>query len=442
MKRYIYVMFYFFSPLILATLLYVSNPMKYTNITFMISMLSGAFAYTWLNWQFIISARPKFIEKIFGMDHLYRVHGIMAVFSLALVGVHRIINLNIFSVSRMINIGQASFIVFIIISILSIILMTSLASRSKPIRRIKTLIERIPLFKYRQLKIIHNVSIAALILLQIHVLMTTAVKANVIVFSGYMSYFLLSFGFYFYHKVIKRWILVDNKYKIIEVAQESGDMWRIDFLTNNEITYQPGQFAFFRFVADKSKEEHPFTISSSPTENGYMSVTIKELGDFTSKIGNIRPGDELIIEGPYGRFSYLNNTYEENVVFIVGGVGVTPALSMVKHMADSYEKRKVLLIWGVRKTRDIIGREKLIELQRTFPNLNIIPVVSDEPEYIGEKGYINKEILKRLLVQNGISPSNAGYYVCGPVGLMKSVKTALKALGVPQELIHDERFSL
>jgi len=173
-----------------------------------------------------------------------------------------------------------------------------------------------------------------------------------------------------------------------------------------------------------------------------MSITVKELGDFTKGIGSIKPGDEIIMEGPYGRFSYLNYPYERQIVFIVGGVGVTPALSMIKHMADTHESRRVLLVWGVRKKSDIIRVDELTQAMRSIPNLKIIPVVSDEPDYQGEKGYLNKYMLSRMLDKSGISMYSAGYYLCGPSPLMKSAGKILKSLRVPKVLIHDERFSL
>jgi len=442
MKKFLYISFYFLSPLILAGLLFSSNPNKYSNITWLTSMLLGVSAYTWLSWQFVISARPKFIERIFGMDHLYRVHGVMAIVSLVFVGIHRYMNLKVFSESTLTNMGQASFIIFIVVSTLSVVLMATPAILERMLKPLKSVAGRIGIFKYRSLKLIHNISTVALILLLIHVLMTSAVRASLPVFLGYVSYFIISSSFYIYHKVIKLWVAAEELHKITGVTQESSDMWRIDFEVDDDFYYMPGQFAFFRLLSDKNRELHPFTISSSPTEQGKMSITVKELGDFTKEIGKIKPGDEIIMEGPYGRFSYLNYPYERQIVFIVGGVGVTPALSMIKHMADTHESRRVLLVWGVRKVSDIIRVKELNEAMKFIPNLRIVPVVSDEPEYTGEKGYLNKYMLTRMLDASGISMYSAGYYLCGPSPLMKSAGRILKSLRIPKTLIHDERFSL
>lgn len=444
MKKYSFLLFYFYSPLILATFLFVANPIKYSSFPRLLSMLMGVCAFTWLNWQFILSARPKFIDKMIGMDRIYRLHGIMAIISLLLIAGHQILNNIIFSENQMIRIGKVAFLIFIVISILSAVFMvSSVIIKKQPIKLAKTIINRLLIFKYEHLKLMHNLTIIALIFMLVHVLMTSAVRTNFIVFAGYMSYFSLAFGFYVYHKLLKPWLRKGHQYEIIEVANESADIWRIDFKNDKrEISYKPGQFAFFRFAGEGKNEEHPFTISSSPTEKNQLSIIVKELGDFTSQIGKIKAGDKLTMEGPYGRFSYLNYSSEKQIVFIVGGIGITPALSMIQNMADTSEKRKVLLIWGIRRESDIIMKSRLWELKQKLPNLQIIPVVSDEIEYEGEKGFINVMMLARLFNVNNITPKAAGCYLCGPEILMNVAKKALVALGVNQDSVHDEKFSM
>jgi len=444
MKKHSFLLLYFYSPLILATFLFVANPIKYSNFPRLLSMLMGVCAYTWFNWQFILSARPKFIDRIIGMDRIYRLHGIMAIVSLILIAGHQILNNNIFSENQMIRIGKVAFLIFIVISILSSVFMvSSVITKKQPIKLIKTIINWVMVFKYEHLKLIHNLTIVALIFMLVHVLMTSAVRTDFIVFAGYMSYFSLAFGFYVYHKLLKPWLRKGHRYEIMEVANESADIWRIDFKNDKrQISYQPGQFAFFRFAGEGINEEHPFTISSSPTEKNRLSIIVKELGDFTSQIGKIKPGDELTMEGPYGRFSYLNYSDEKQIVFIVGGIGITPALSMMQNMADTLEKRKVLLIWGVRHESDIIMKNKLEELKQKLPGLKIIPIVSDEDEYEGEKGFISGLMLARIFNVNNITPNEAGCYLCGPEIFMSIAKKALIALGVNQESVHDERFSM
>ncbi len=407
-------------------------------------MIMGVCAYTWLNWQFIISARPKFIEKSIGMDRLYRLHGIMAIVSLIFVAGHQILNNMIFSENQMIRIGKVAFLIFAIISMLSVIFMvSSIITKKQPVKLIKTIIERVLAFKYEHLKLIHNLTIVALALMLVHVLMTSSVRTDFVVFAGYMSYFSLAVGFYLYHKFMKAWLRTDHRYKIVEVIKESSDIWRINFQNKfRKISYQPGQFAFFRFTGECNSEEHPFTLSSSPTNKNQLSIIVKELGDFTSQIGAIKPGNEVTMEGPYGRFSYLNYLSENQIVFIVGGIGITPALSMIQHMADTGENRKVLLIWGIRRKADIIMKNKLVEFKKILPDFEVVPVVSDETDYEGEKGFISLEMLERLFYDNQIKLYKAGCYLCGPDIFMSIAKKALMTLGANQALVHDERFSL
>ncbi|HIE26514.1 TPA: hypothetical protein EYP66_04440 [Candidatus Poribacteria bacterium] len=80
----------------------------------------------------------------------------------------------------------------------------------------------------------------------------------------------------------------------------------------------PGQFHFIKLYREGGLpvEEHPFTISSSPTEKGFVSSTIKESGDFTATIGQTKPGDTASVQGPYGRF--CNGDLENKAFYICG----------------------------------------------------------------------------------------------------------------------------
>ena len=204
----------------------------------------------------------------------------------------------------------------------------------------------------------------------------------------------------------------------------------------------PGQFHFLTFRRDPilPVEEHHWTISSSPTEPGFVSSTIKESGDFTATIGKTKTGDTALVYAPFGRFSYLLHSDERDFVFIAGGIGITPLMSMLRHMRDTQAGARVLLLYANRCEEDIVFREELAEIERgEHPRLKVIHVLTEAGNgWQGEKGRLDHERLERHC---RIDLDAKAFYICAPAALTKSVILFLKNRGVKDGRIHFEYFS-
>jgi len=205
----------------------------------------------------------------------------------------------------------------------------------------------------------------------------------------------------------------------------------------------PGQFMFVTLLRGRGlpAEEHPFTIASPPDAGGALEIAPKELGDYTSTVGETRPGDRAAVMGPYGRFSFLLRPERKRLVMVAGGIGITPIMSMLRYMRDREEDREVLLLYGNRTPSDIAFAEELAGMADGDgpPALKVVHVLSAAPEdWQGERGYIDGELLRR----HGGDTGDTGFYVCGPPVMMAKVIRALRDMGVPAGRIHSERFSL
>lgn len=445
---------YLLSPLILAFAIFSVSPQKYRVLNNAVPMIFGTVSYTWLLWQFVLSARPKFIERHFGLDKMYQFHGMIAIGVLVIAFLHKTINEFVYGESLMTQFGSIALTIFIGISALALVLMSpGLLKKFKyaklAIVQLEKILDQIKIITYERLKIMHNLTLVAMVLMQVHVLLTASARRSLLVFNLYMLYFLVAGGAYLYHKVFKPWIADGKRYVITETIQETADMWTIKFAPKTGDTiaeflaYKPGQFGYFSFASMAvPMEEHPFSISSSPLKSDYMSVTVKHLGDFTKKIGNLRVGDEVKMDGPYGDFSYLNHPKEHGITLIAGGVGITPVLSMVRHMNATHEKRQVLLIWGVRTQADLMAFQEIKGFESTMANFTCIPVVSNDPNWTGEKGYIDSDCLTKLLLKANLLSKTTGFYICGPPVLMDQTIENLKVLAMPEKHIHFEKFSM
>jgi predicted ferric reductase len=232
---------------------------------------------------------------------------------------------------------------------------------------------------------------------------------------------------------------------VSEVTQETHNVWTVKIAPpagGKRLEYLPGQFHFLTLyrAGGLPVEEHPFTISSSPSQEGFVTSTIKESGDYTSTIGKTKPGDHAAIEGPFGRFSYVLHPEENDLVLIAGGIGITPLMSMIRHMRDTGAAKNVLLLYANRAESDIVFRKELDAIRAGGkPRLTVVHVLDKGgPEWKGEGGRVDEERIRRVCGDL----SGKAFYLCGPPPMMAGIRRTLVELGVPCSRIHYEFFSL
>ena len=127
---------------------------------------------------------------------------------------------------------------------------------------------------------------------------------------------------------------------------------------------RPGQFAWLKIGSSPFVfEEHPFTIASAATQPARKEFTIKGIGDFSDLVAGMRPGRSVFLDGPHGSFT-LDGLASDRFVFIAGGVGVTPMLSMLRTLADCGDTRPVLLVVAGRTADDLLHRAEHEHLDR------------------------------------------------------------------------------
>jgi ferredoxin-NADP reductase len=233
---------------------------------------------------------------------------------------------------------------------------------------------------------------------------------------------------------------------VAHVRKEGPRVWRLSLAPaggSRPLDYLPGQFQFLTLKGGKRgrHEEHPFTISSAPLGDPAHESTIKESGDFTSAIKETSPDAPARVHGPFGRFCYLLHPEEKDFVFVAGGIGITPFMSMLRHMAAGGFAARVLLLYANRTESDIAFRADLDGLAacRT-PELRVVHVLEQpSASWNGETGRITQELVERNL--SGPVKGKA-FYLCGPPPMMRQMLRITRRLGVPRSRLHWERFAL
>jgi len=250
---------------------------------------------------------------------------------------------------------------------------------------------------------------------------------------------------FLYRRLVRPACLRRHPYRVQEVVKETENVWTVRLIPPPERRvepYLPGQFHFLTFFRDRSLpvEEHHWTISSSPTQKDFISSTIKESGDFTGTIGATRVGDTAAVHGPFGRFSYALHPEERDLVFLVGGIGITPIMAMIRHMNELGDTRSVTLLYANRNQNQIVFREELDRIAKEGrPRLTVVHVLSrPEKSWKGETGHVDGKMIEKYC---GPILKNQVFYICGPPGMAESLLKTLGERGVSKGQIRREIFS-
>jgi ferredoxin-NADP reductase len=207
-------------------------------------------------------------------------------------------------------------------------------------------------------------------------------------------------------------------------------------------SYKPGQFVTLELPVDGRTLRRSYTISSSPSRPYTLSITVKRVpkGWVSNWLHDTMvPGFELDLIGPHGHFTCVDRPAAK-LLFLAGGSGITPAMSMLRWLADTGCAADIVLINNVRTPDDVIFGQELQHLSSRFGaafRLAIVPArVSPGQSWNGPTGHFSEALL-RLLAPDVLERE---IFVCGPGGYMAMIKTLLQARGFPMARYHEESF--
>ena len=227
-------------------------------------------------------------------------------------------------------------------------------------------------------------------------------------------------------------------YRIMAVEEEQGDAVTVNLAADGHegMRFRPGQFAYLR-VGDRalSLDEHPFSYSGNADRRDMPTFTLKQQGDFTSRLAELPAEARVLIDGPYG--SFCPDSEASGFVLVCGGVGITPAFSLLTTLAERGDPRAHLLVLACPTPDEAPLGDKIQDLANRL-DLEVVLVPSHAPTgWQGESGRRDSGKRRRLVPHDGRFRQA---YLCGPPGLVKMATQTLVGIGVARRHIHAELF--
>ena len=398
-----------------------------------VSVALGFMGMALLGLQTIPTSRLKLFVQHFPMDTLYQFHHGLSIFTFLVLLVHPILLfINNPGTLQLLNLVTAPWRAKA--AVLSIIAMLIL---------VVTSVWRVVMkIKYDVWRWIHD----ALAYLAIGLALFHMFKVNYYMSLTYQKVLWLALtGIWLAILIAIRFVrpirMKRTPYEVESLIEERGECWSLNLkpVEHRGLTFEAGQFAWITDESPFIFRENPFSFStSSERKDGVFGFTIKELGDFTAKIKNLKPGDTIYVDGPYGNFS-IDEHQCKNLVFIAGGIGAAPVMSMLRTLADRKAENEVTFFFGNPTWESVIYREELEALREKL-NLNLVNVLERPDEsWQGEKGYINVDVLRRNLPADF---KDCTFFLCGPLPMITAVEKALDALEISPMNVHSEQYEM
>jgi len=396
------------------------------------SMILGFAATSMMAIMFFLTARFKRAALPFGVDIIYYFHKQISLLLLLFIVAHPLILIvSEPVVLEMLKPGILNrYMAAGVVSIIMIIFIMISSLWRKQLR-----------IHYDNWRYVHAfLSVSAFILALIHIEEVgnyIATQEKRIAWGAIMGSCLLLM---IYVRLVKPVVLLKRPYEVVKVTVERGSAHTLDIIPvgHSGIHFMPGQFVWLTMWSSPfSMRGHPFSISSSAEQQGRLAFTIKELGDFSNRIKEAPNGLRVYVDGPYGAFSVDRHSAAHGFVFIAGGIGIAPIMSMLKTLADRKDNRNHLLFFAGANLDRLTFYEKLIELKNKLSLEIVFVLEKPDQDWQGETGFLTGAIFNRYL---SATKHELEYFICGPVPMIQLAEKELHKLGIPLHHLHSELF--
>lgn len=235
---------------------------------------------------------------------------------------------------------------------------------------------------------------------------------------------------------------------VSEIVKETASAKSIKLVSEDvcQPPFQAGQYINVFVQTGGVRTSRPYSVASSPSQTGYYEIMVRRVDEgFVSNylLDELMPGDKLSSSSPSGNFHYNPLFHGDKLVFIAGGSGITPFMSMIRELADKNMSRRLHLFYGSRIEDDVIYREEIDRISSAHRNFTWDLVVSEPaPSFRGIKGFINAGLIKERL-----EVLDWTFFICGPEAmyqfclselgklLIPARKTKVEVMGTPKNIV-------
>jgi predicted ferric reductase len=416
---------------------YIKNP-DGGNMYTALGRLTGLLVQYAIVIQVLLIGRITFIEQAFGFDKMNRIHRLIGEWIIVFLVAHPVLlvigsatgnEVTLWSqFTSFLATWKDVFLAFIGASIFIYVASISYAIVRKKLR-------------YEIWYFLHLLTYVAMVLVFFHELNTgdlTKTMDSSFIKQPYLIYWYVLnfsvFAFVIIYRFIKPLFNAARfDFRVAQVVLETKDTFSV-YITGKNIVnfkYKSGQYANITFLQKGMWFTHPFSFSAEHNDT-YIRFTMKALGDYTKRLGELKPGTRVILDGPLGLF-IEELSQNEKLLFIAGGIGITPIRSMIGDIMR--HNKNIIMIYAVRTIEDIAFRKEFELFQEKFPFPIHYVLSTPTPGY--ESGFLDREKLVRLVPDF----FERDVYLCGPPPMMMATVGNLKGLGFKNVNLHYEMFS-
>ncbi|WP_124057391.1 hypothetical protein [Vaginisenegalia massiliensis] len=385
-------------------------------------IIIGLFAYFAMLWAIVLACKPAWIEKWIALPNLYLVHGILSLLGLAFATLHKAF-LGADGVTKFF--GDTAWAILVGLALISLFFfmgrLFNYLPFLQPLRQLAS-----QYVKRLWVLWLHRFNLLAVVLLFLHIVSMPAFSENgpfFIILLVYTGISLIYYGIYylqFYHRLPKGNLsqvhLVDKGIYQLAIQAESRYLKNI----------KQGDFIFVRFPKSRvdALEYHPFSITNHPAADNEIRLTIKQAGDFTNSLDQLKVNQPVQFSKGYGHLhKVLTNQGLKDIVMIAGGIGITPFISLLSGIV---EETHLDLLYSVKKEQNFLFPEALADWESRHPNWQLHL----------QKGRFSTEQLTALVP---IDDQHL-YLISGPSAMIRTQVAWLKDQGIKEEQIILEEF--
>ena len=234
--------------------------------------------------------------------------------------------------------------------------------------------------------------------------------------------------------------------KLKDRIQLSPDTYEFVFSSDRKLKFTPGQYLEWTLAhrsADARGIRRYFTIASSPAEaaNGEVRVGVKfykPASSFKKVLMSMQRGDRIVASQLAGDFVLPKNK-KKKLVFIAGGIGITPFRSMIQDLLDKGEKRDITLIYSNKTIKDVAYVSLLDRAEREL-GIETLPVFSNQTEQMKATNEFPSVVDQHLIMSSIPDYEDRMYYLSGPRAMVDSFSDMLGELGIPRNHIKKDFF--